>query len=268
MMHGSSMGHRAFCYLLVLLVWAGMAHAEGNYFVGEGDVLRISVYQNPDLETTVRISGDSAILLPLLGNVSVKGLTVPQVSAKIAKLLSDGYIVNPQVNVFVAEFRSKKAVILGHVRNPGVYELAGPTTLLELISKAGGLTENAGDSAIIKGKKDDVSESTRTVDIKALMEGGNLGENLAIQDGNNIYINKAGFCYVSGEVQRPGAYKIDNKTTVIKAITLAGGYTGKASRRSVNMVRIINGKKKTVDGASLDTSVQDEDVIVVPESFF
>ncbi|OQX17592.1 MAG: periplasmic polysaccharide biosynthesis/export protein [Desulfobulbaceae bacterium A2] len=259
---------RVLCCCLLALGWGIRAWADSNYLVGEGDVLRISVYQNPDLETTVRVSGDRSILLPLLGNVSVKGLTIPQVSAKIAKLLSDGYIVNPQVNVFVAEFRSKKAVILGHVKNPGVYELAGPTTLLELISKAGGLAENAGDSALIKGKKEDGSETSRTIDIKALLEAGNLSENLSIQDGDNVYINKAGFCYVSGEVQRPGAYKIDNKTTVIKAITLAGGYTGKASRRSVNLVRIINGEKKTLGSASLDTPVEDEDIIVVPESFF
>jgi len=106
----------------------------GGYVVGEGDVLKITVYDHPDLETKVRVNGDGQILMPLLGHVDVAGLTVSQISKKLAKMLADGYLVNPQVNVFIEEYGSKKAVILGMVNKPGLYELKGPTTLLELIS--------------------------------------------------------------------------------------------------------------------------------------
>jgi len=260
---------RVLCGLLLLAGSSRPAWAEtDNYVVGEGDELKISVYQHDNMQTTVQVSGDNTVLLPLLGAVKVKGLTVPQVSDKIARLLSDGYIINPKVNVFVTAYRSKKAVILGYVYKPGMYEMSGPITLLELISKAGGLLDNAGDSAVIKNRRADGSETSRSIDLRVLMGSGNLSENMMIQDGDNVYISKAGFCYVMGEVQKPGAYKLDNKTTVIMAITLAGGYTGKASQRSVKVMRAVDGEKQPLPNATIDTLLQDDDVIIVPESFF
>jgi len=237
-----------------------------GYIVGDGDTLKISVYDHDDLETIVRVSGEEDILLPLLGRVKVGGLTVAEVGDKIASLLAKGYIVNPQVNVFIEEFRSKKVVILGQVYKPGVYELSGPTTFLELLSKAGGLTDKAGDQAIIKSKNS--AGEKKSINIKALLQGGDLEENILINDGDNVFIEKAGICYVTGEVEKPGAYNIDDKTTVIKAITLAGGFTGKASKRSVNIIRVIDGEKKTLEDISLTDPVQDEDIIIIPESFF
>ncbi len=243
------------------------AFAKG-YIVGEGDTLKISVYNHEDLETTVRVGGNGDVLLPLLGRVIVGGLTVSEVTDKISNLLKDGYIINPQVNVFIEEFRSKKVVILGQVYKPGVYELSGPTTFLELLSKAGGLTDNAGDQAIIKTKSKDSRQKSQTINIKSLLEAGDLKENLLIHDGDNVYIEKSGICYVTGEVKKPGAYKIDEYTTVIKAIALAEGFTGKASKNSVNIIRVINGKKTTLEDIPLIESVQDEDIIIIPESFF
>ncbi|MDH3346982.1 MAG: polysaccharide export protein [Desulfobulbaceae bacterium] len=254
-------------YLLTVLLTSS-ALAKG-YIVGDGDTLKISVYNHPDLSTTVRVSGDEDILLPLLGRVHVGGLTVSKVADQIASLLADGYIVNPQVNVFIEEFRSKKVIILGQISRPGVYELSGSITFLELISKAGGLTDNAGDQAVIK-RKDINSDKdiTKKINIKSLLQSGNLKENIVINDGDNVYIEKAGICYVTGEVVRPGAYKIDEKTTAIKAITLAGGFTGKATRKKVNIIRIIDNDKKTLEGLALNEKIYDEDIIIVPESFF
>ncbi len=255
------------CWLILFLL-SSVNHSFGKgYVVGEGDTLKITVYNHDDLETTVRVGGNNDILLPLLGRIQVGGMTVSQVTDKIASLLSNGYIVNPQVNVFIEEFRSKKVVILGQVIRPGVYELSGQTTFLELLSKAGGLAENAGDRAIIKGKSSQKGLST-TVDIKSLLEGGDLKENLIINDGDNVYIEKSGLAYVTGEVEKPGAYKIDDNSTVIKLITLAGGFTGKASKNSVNIIRVVDGDKATLEKMPLDETVQDEDILIVPESFF
>ncbi len=242
------------------------AYAKG-YIVGEGDTLKISVYNQDDLKTTVRVGANGDILLPLLGRIIVGGLTVSEVTDKISKLLNDGYIINPQVNVFIQEFRSKKVVILGQINSPGVYELSGPTTFLELLSKAGGLTDKAGEKAIIKSK---ISPTNKPIyiNIKALLEAGDLKENLLIKDGDNVYIEKTGVCYVTGEVDSPGAYNIDKNTTVIKAIALAGGFTGKASKSSVNIIRVINDKKTTLEDIPLTDDVEDEDIIIIPESFF
>ncbi len=113
-------------------------------------MLDIRVYENDDLATTVRVSSNSTIRVPLIGEISIKDLTVSQISSKIEKLYADGYLVSPQVDVFIKEHRSKKAVILGQVKNPGQYELRGKVTILEFISTAGGLTTDAGGTATIK----------------------------------------------------------------------------------------------------------------------
>ena len=123
---------------IMFCLFCGSALAE-DYIIGPGDVLRVTVYDNNDLETVTRVSDTGAIILPLLGQVKVNELSISQASNKIANLYSDGYIVNPQVSIFVQEFRSKKVIVLGQVNRPGLIELSGPTTFLELLSKAGGL---------------------------------------------------------------------------------------------------------------------------------
>ena len=243
-----------------------------DYIIGENDVLKVTVYDHDDLTTTVRVGGDGTIILPLLNRVEVAGLTIIRISSKITALYADGYIVNPQVNVFIEAFRSKKAVILGQVNKPGLYELQGRTTFLELLSKAGGLTEDAGDKTIIKRKQgsnaSEEEQSILTIDMIQLVEKGDTSQNIQILDGDNIYIAKAGVFYVSGEVNKPDAYKFEENMTVIKAITKAGGFSDKASKRHVSIIRKIHDRKQVIEDVKMDEPILPEDVIVVPESFF
>ena len=258
--------------VLILFFISGNVSFAQDYVVGPGDVLNITVYDNPDITTTVRVSGDGLITLPLLNQVEVSGLTISQVTEKISTLLSDGYIVNPQVNVFVTEYRSKKAVILGQVVSPGLYELRGHTTLLELISKAGGLSKEAGGQAIIKrhNKVDDGSktEDVIAIDMKELIELGDMSQNIPIVDGDSIFITKAGVFYVNGKVNRPGSYKHEENLTLIKAISIAGGFSDEAAKNSVSIIRKIKGHKTVLEKGSMDEQILPDDVIVVPESFF
>ncbi|MCJ7603803.1 MAG: polysaccharide export protein [Desulfobulbaceae bacterium] len=241
-----------------------------EYAVGEGDVLEISVYDNPDLLTTVRVSGGGDITVQLLGQVMVDGKSPEQVAKQLEALYADGYLVSPQVHVFVKEYRSQKATILGQVKIPGLCELHGPTTLLELISKAGGLSENAGNQATIKRKalggtgKDEVI----TVDMKQLIEVGDTSLNIPILDGDSIYISKSGMFFVTGEVSRPASYKYEEESTVIKAISVAGGFTDKAAHDKVRIIRKEGGKENVLEKVKMDTPIKPDDVIVVPESFF
>jgi polysaccharide export outer membrane protein len=254
----------------VLLCCSPVFSAEGNYTVGYGDVLRISVYDHPDLATKVRVDDSGQILVPLIDQVKVAGMAIGEISAKLARMLADGYIKDPQVNVFIEEYGSKKAVILGQVKSPGLIDLSGPTTLLELISKAGGLAENAGNTATLKRQtnaKDGAQESI-TINLTSLLEGGDLSQNHKIQGGDSIFVIKAGMCYVSGEVKKPDAYKLDKETTVIQVITRAGGFTGKASKNGIKITRNIDGKEVTITDVPYETLVQEDDVIVVSESFF
>jgi polysaccharide export outer membrane protein len=256
--------------LPVLIFCAVSASLAQDYVVGEGDVLRITVYDHDDLTTTARVSGDGVIAFPLIGEVEVKGLTLQRIAQKISSLLADGYIVDPQVNIFIQEFRSRKAFIMGEVHNPGLYVLRGQTTLLALLSEAGGLTKDAGDKAIIKRKANPSGEKKNilTIDLKRLIEKGETSLDIPIMDSDSVYIAKAGVFYVTGEVKKPDAYKYEEGTTVIKAITMAGGFTDKASTGGIKITRKVNGKEDVIAKVKMDEPVLPDDVIIVPESFF
>jgi polysaccharide export outer membrane protein len=256
----------ASCFTLFLLFPAASAFSE-NYIIGSGDVLKIDVFSHDDLQKTVRVSNNGSIVIPFIGQVQVGGTTIPDVTKKLTRLLADGYIVNPQVNIFIEEFRSKKVVILGHINQPGIAKLRGATTFLEIISQAGGLKTGAGDTATIKRIKDGKQEVI-IVNIKSMVEGGDISQNILIHDGDTIYISRGSLCYVTGEVKDPGAYPCDKDTTVLKLIARSGGFTGKASKSSVRIVRIIDGEKTILKNVDLHTSVLANDIIVVPESFF
>ena len=252
---------------LVLCLCFSILRAE-EYLVGPGDVLGISVYDNDDLTTKVRVSSAGTIVMPLLGQVEVQGLTVNAINNKITGLLADGYLVNPQVNIFIEEYRSKKVVVLGNVRTPGLIELTGPTNFLELVSEAGGLEKDAGDTATIQRKNDNSGKSVIVIDLRALIDKGDLSQNVQIRDGDTVFISKAGMCFITGEVEKPGTYTCGDGTTVLRLVALAGGFTGKASKSSISIVRFVNNEKKVSKDVDLYTALQDNDVVVVPESFF
>ncbi len=210
------------------------------------------------------------------------------------------------MTVFVKEYKSKQVTILGEVAKPGVYNLNSNATILDIISKAGGLTDKAGNRVVIKRKIKNATlggnapsalpavndtggaivapnaegangtgaaqgrgaDSTYiTLNLKEIMEKGNMAENLYVQNGDNIFVTKSGFIYVTGEVTKPGAYKFEEGTTVIKAIALAQGLTDKAAPGRTTLIRKINGKDKDMR-VGMDFQVQPDDVISVPESFF
>lgn len=257
-----------FIYVLLVVVIPLFAVAS-EYTVGDGDVVAINVYENPDLSTTVRVSANDTIRVPLIGEVNVKGLSVSEVAARLEKLLADGYLVNPQVDVFVKEYRSKKAIILGQIKNPGLYELRGGTTILEFISTAGGVTSEVGGTATIKRKTTEAGENDQTViDLESLIKKGDTAFNLPIRDGDSVYISKADIYYVSGEVNKPGSFKLEPDVTVIKAITMAGGFSKIAAKNKATIIRIVDGQKRELSNVKMDEPVLPNDVIVVPESFF
>ncbi len=240
--------------------------------MGPDDVLEISVFGHPDMTTTVRVDGQGKIIFPLIGQVNAAGLTTDQLSRQIASRLADGYLINPQVNVFVKEFREQKAVILGQVTHPGLYKLRPQTTLLEMISQAGGLTKEAGSKAIlkrtIKGEDEKNKVVQQSIDLDRLINEGDTSLNISIQDGDNIFVTKAGVFYVTGEVKKPDSYKLEENLTLIKAIALAGGFTDTAAKDGVRIVRKHGGKEEIIKDAPMNEKIQADDVIVVPESFF
>ena len=256
------------CFLVLLACPGAAGFAFGDdYQTGPGDVLRIIVYDNDDLKAKVRISDTGTIVMPLLGRIDISKLTITQITEKITSLLADGYLVNPQVNVFVEEYRSKKVVVLGSVRQPGIVELSGSITFLELISRSGGLDKDAGESATIQRTSSE-GKKIIVIDLKGLIELGDVSQNVTISDGDTVFVSKAGMCYITGEVKAPGTYPCGDKATVLKLVALSGGFTGKASKSSINIVRIVDNKKTVLKSVDLYTPLKHNDVVVVPESFF
>lgn len=243
-----------------------------EYLVGDGDLLKITVYDNPDLTTEARVGGDGKISFPLIGEVEVSGLTTIEAQKKIALALQNGFINRPQVSVFVTEYKSKKVTVLGEFMKPGLVELRGNATLMEVISNAGGLTPNASETLILQRKvlkpgsdiKEDVS---MTVDLDNLLEKGNLSANVMVLDGDSIYVARASFVYVTGEVKTPGAYKITKGLTVLRSITLAGGFSSKAWKSRTKVIRKTDKGETTID-VNMEDRVMPDDVIMIPESFF
>jgi len=258
-----------YIFSLIIILFTTSGFCSENYIIGEGDVLSIYVYENEDLSQTVRVNADDSIRVPLLGEVNIKGLTAPQIASKLESLFVNGYIVNPQVDVFIKEFKSKTAVILGQIKSPGQYELRGEISFLEFVSKAGGLSADAGNTATIKRADSGTNKTSNIViDLDKLIREGDASVNLPIQNGDTIYISKTDVYYVSGEIEHPNSYKFESNLTVIMAITKAGGFTGIASKRSVRIIREIDGEKKIFKNVNMDDPVLANDVIVVPESFF
>lgn len=262
---------RLFTLLFLIATCTTKTHAaDSDYQIGPGDVLSVTVYDHLDLSTVVRVDTEGSISFPLAGRIMVGSMTTIDAANAIAKKLDVEYIINPQVSIFIEEFRSKKVVIIGEVVRPGLYELSGPTTLLELISKAGGLTRSAGLSATIRRAtvKDSAQSEDITVSVMDLINSGMKAVDIPLRDGDTITIAKAGVVYVTGQVGRPAAYPLESGATVIKMVTMAGGFTELAAQNKVKIIRKIDGKEHVLEKVSLYEVLQEEDVMVVPESFF
>lgn len=259
----------ALVLICALIVFHPAPCQADSYIVGKGDILKITIHYHNDLETTTMVGTDGTIVFPLLGQVEVAGLTIQQTSMKIAGLLAEGYLVNPQVTVLIEKYRAIKGIIIGEVARPGLYELERGNSLIELISRAGGLTKEAGNKALLRRQgAPGAPDILLTVDLIDLIEKGDQGQDLEIQDGDRIYIAKAGVFYVVGEVKRPDAYKYTEGMTVIKAITIAGGFSDRANPERVRIVREDKGKDIFIERVKMDEPVLPEDLIEVSESLF
>jgi polysaccharide export outer membrane protein len=249
----------------------------GEYTIGAGDVLVINVWGHEDLTKEVVVSEKGKFSFPLIGELKAAGLTVKELEAKLVRLLSEGYVINPYVTVRVRGYKSKRVYVLGQVRSPGTYSLDKETSLIEIISRAGGVSDGAGwiievvrpskkvlDKPITpdEANKEDIIR----VDVEGLL-GGRAEDNIRIEGGDTIFVPKAAFYFIFGEVKSPGSYKLRRETTVLKAVILAGGFTGKASKRRIK-IRRKEGDKTIKVRVKLDDPVLPQDTIIVPESFF
>jgi polysaccharide biosynthesis/export protein len=251
-----------------------------TYTLGPGDVLRVSVYDNPDLSQEVTIEADGAFSYPLIGRVQAAGLPVRQLESLLAKRFADGYLVSPQVGVTVIQHKSQQVYVMGAVGKPGPYALQRQTTLLEALSIAGGPTPDAGFEVILTHAADKQALPSGTSKVSAAANGqpamrvsleqlmaGRVPQRITLQDGDVIYVPVAAFVYITGEIKTPGRYRLEKDTTIQKAVTLAGGFTPFAATKSMTVQRMVDGKRLEFQAGPNDL-LQADDVVVVRPSLF
>jgi len=252
-----------------------------DYVIGKEDLLELGVFEQPDLTRTVRVSGDGTISLPLLGVVPLAGLSTKQAEEKLRDLLSDKYLTDPQVWVFVKEAKSRKVSVVGAVEKPGSIEMLGDRTLLEAISEAGGLTHQAGRDLYVL--RPDASGAAQRIDIDLddLMINGNPVLNIALSPGDviNIPIDRVLHVYVDGAVRKPGEveYKSSRPLNLLQAIAAAGGLSERASQKGIVVIRTKTGGSQDMikvdlkavrKGKQENFELENGDSIYVPETFF
>jgi polysaccharide export outer membrane protein len=258
-----------------------------DYQIGPEDLLQITLFNIPEAEArvtprtaTVRVNQHGSVILPLLGEVSVKGLTVSLFERSLRERY-DQYIHNPQVGVLVTEFRQRVSVI-GAVLKPGTVELTGPKTLIDVLALAGGLTERAGSQVhiyrqTIEGRQSYVidllflTNSSRSTD----PEKASL-VSMPIQVGDIVNVPQAGTVFIDGAVKNPGSFSIPRRYSLTQALVLAGGvdfelanYSGTTifRRRGAGDVETIPANLDDIlAGKALDPLIEPDDTIVIPVS--
>lgn len=251
------------------------------YPLGAGDLIKIDVFDIPELSREIRIGPSGYISMPLIPQqIRAAGLTSYELQNRIAGLLKAGGLVShPDVSVFVVQRNSQPITVIGAVEHPMVYEAAQPTTLLEVLSAAGGLTDTAGDYVTISRPQKDGQPMVKKVSLTALIDRGDPSANVPVRGGDVITVPKAGIVYVVGSVNRPGGFVIQNDTdqmTALKALALAGG--AKATSKPQNAV-IIRKNHKTGQNQEIAVNVKNilnrkaqdipllpNDILFIPDS--
>lgn len=251
-----------------------------DYRIGFDDVLDISVFEAQELNREVRVSSAGVISLPLLESVHAAELTPRELELVLEELLRRTYMKDPHVSVFVREMQSHPVSVLGAVRKPGVFQVRGSKTLLEILSLAEGLADDAGETAIIMrgaGLQNNASSDAEIVSppkenanneramadprgngvpsanvvqvsLNDLLDSSDLRQNPIVNPGDIVKVLRAGIVYVVGEVQRPGGFvmKSNEKMSVLQVIALSGGLTRTASKAGVRIIRtdVQNGQRE------------------------
>jgi polysaccharide export outer membrane protein len=241
--------------------------------IGPGDLLDLNVYDVPELILKVRVDSNGMVTLPLIGDLKLAGLTVRDAQHLIGdKLIELEMVKKPQVSLLIVEFATQGTTVSGEVNTPGIYPLMGPHRLYDAISAAGGLTVKAGRTVTIihAGQKDHP-------EIITLPEGTSFEQaNVTIYPGDTIIVSKTGVVYVVGEVAKPGAFLLENNTSMsfLKAIALAQGTTKLASlNHTLVLRRTPTGTleyevplSKIYKGEAPDMQLHAEDIVFVPLS--
>lgn len=274
------MNGRLFVWMIAGALCAGAlpvrAATQNGDVVRPQDVLNVTVVDQPALTQKYSVGGDGWVMFPLIGTLQAAGLSPDQLAAEMRRRLADGFVNNPQVRVEIE--RTMRVFVFGGVTNPGMYPLSRSMTLMEVLARAGyqGASEviivRAKDGATAPALPDQEGAEVIRVNLREFekeLEKGQLSRNVLLADADTIYVPRfdPNRIYVSGQVRNPGAFSVPDKTTVLQALALAGGPTERASLGKVRIMRLVDGKQKTIR-AQLKDLVRPGDTIIVPERYF
>ncbi|MFA5337614.1 MAG: polysaccharide biosynthesis/export family protein [Candidatus Omnitrophota bacterium] len=241
------------------------------YRIKAGDTLEISVYGEPDLTKTIKVSEEGKVIYPFVGEIKLVNMTLKEAVDGIETLLKKDYFVNPQVSVFVKEY--SKFFIVGAVKEEGRFELKGNLTLLDAIALAGGAESDANLSNIKVIRKVGKEEKQYSVDLYT------KGKDFMLDSLDRIIVERYGAISVLGEVKRPGNYAFTKGITAVDVVASAGGFTDIANQNAVKVIRQTKEGKKEIFNVpvgsilksgdkSRDIMLKEGDIVSVPESFF
>lgn len=277
-----------FLFNVSFLLFPGSAVAQGKaYLIGPRDILTLTIYAGGEKqqEVDLTISAQGMINVPFIGSVRAGGLTVPQLEDLITGPLAREYFVNPEVNIGIKGYHSLQYYISGAVKEPGLYEMTSEASLMELIAKAGGVIPERGNVAYILRESTENPLSHKDpvkVDLKGLLDKGDMSLNLILQSGDVVYIplEKAldlaeSKIYVEGEVRRPGVYDYQLGLTALNAIIMAGGFGKFAAPNRTRIIRKQGDKQEIIKidlndvkkGKIPDIELRPGDRIHVPETW-
>jgi polysaccharide export outer membrane protein len=255
---------------LLAVLWALAAPAwglteNGDYRLGADDLVKINVFDHPELAVDARVTKSGNITFPLLGEVRVAGLSTRELEQLLIKRLDDGgYVHKAQASVLITDYQSQKVAVMGQVARPGQYALTTSSKALDALALAGGpVNAVAADEATLVR-----SNGTKmTIDLQKLFDG-DPQQNPAVTAGDTLYVPRAPFFYIYGEVQRPGPYRLERNMTVAQAISAGGGLTSKGSLHWMKVKRAAT--KGTLREVSIKERdlLQADDVLMIKQSWF
>ena len=240
-----------------------------DYRLGPGDIVKIAVYNNPDLATETEVSHDGKIGFPLIGEVTVGGLTRAGSEKLIAERLdTGGFVPKPHVNLLVTQYRSRQVSVIGEVNRPGKYSISEGVGLTDVLALAGGITAR-GSQMITLIQKDRTGRTVQQeINVRKLLAGTDASKDIRMGNDDVVHVPPVSVFYIYGEVRQPGSYPLAEELTVRQALSLGGGLTVRGTERGIRVDRKSKNGNVQTQRVQLTDRVQPNDVLHVPESWF
>ena len=264
------------CCSLPLFALPGVEGDHG-YQVGVGDLLEVETYQQEEISGEFMVEDTGTIIFPLLGPVQVADKTTAEIAGHLETLLEKDFYVDVQIKVEVVEYASQPVTLLGEVQQPGTFYLKGKTTLTQILAEAGGLKSTAGPLLELRRLTDGEESDGPAVFAfsTAKLLTGEEGRDVIVQAGDVISVSAKKLYFITGEVARPGQYKISLGMTLMQAMSQAGG-AAKFASQAVEVHREVGGQKEILSfdlshirkGRLADPAILAGDVIIVKRRFF